>query len=190
MRGADVGPDRGKALVLGAFRLIAERGFEGLRLRDVAASAGIDHSTLHHYFPTKRDLVAAVVGYAVDEFRRRAEVEEGLGASGRMRAHLYRLARELRTRPELYLVLREMDLRATRDPAVRAMLDQPERGWRAALCERFREAGRPAGSVDPERAAELVIAAAKGAGFAPAAGADALELLAQLLCPEPADPEG
>ncbi|MGH3813794.1 MAG: helix-turn-helix domain-containing protein [Pseudonocardiaceae bacterium] len=46
-------------MVRAAFDVIAEKGFEGLRLREVAAQVGIDHSTLHYYFPTRQDLVAA-----------------------------------------------------------------------------------------------------------------------------------
>ncbi|WP_028926848.1 TetR/AcrR family transcriptional regulator [Pseudonocardia acaciae] len=190
-RSADTAVDREGALVLGAFRLISERGFEGLRLRDVAATAGIDHSTLHHYFPTKQDLVAAVVAHAIDEFRAQADTGDEPGARRRLRLHLQRLAAALRTRPELYLVLREMDLRAARDPAVRDILDGHERGWRAALSARFRDAEAEAGAqrvdaprIDPERGTELVIAAVKGASFAPAAGADSLELLAELLYPD------
>lgn len=55
------GEDRRQALVEAAFRCIAEKGFEGLRLRDVAAKVGIDHSTLHYHFPTKEDLVAGQI---------------------------------------------------------------------------------------------------------------------------------
>ncbi|WP_445189237.1 TetR/AcrR family transcriptional regulator [Pseudonocardia sp. Cha107L01] len=50
-----------------AFDLIAQKGLEGLRLRDVAAVVGLDHSTLHHYFPTKEDLIVEVVGYATGQ---------------------------------------------------------------------------------------------------------------------------
>ncbi len=62
------GQDRRQALVEAAYRRIAECGFEGLRLRDVAAEVGIDHSTIHHYFPTKQALVTAVVDYATRQF--------------------------------------------------------------------------------------------------------------------------
>ena len=44
-------------LVQAAFRGIAERGFEGLRTRDVAADAGVNIATLHYYFPTKEALI-------------------------------------------------------------------------------------------------------------------------------------
>jgi hypothetical protein len=43
------------------------------------------------------------------------------------------IARMMRDWPSLFIVLREMDLRATRDPTVRAIVDSREQGWRNAL---------------------------------------------------------
>ena len=62
------GSDRRERLVAAAFERVAEIGFEGLRLRQVAEQAGIDHSTLHHYFATKQDLVAAVAEFTTRQF--------------------------------------------------------------------------------------------------------------------------
>ena len=56
--------DRRRALVLAAFGQIAERGFEGLRTREVAAEAGVNIATLHYYFPTKEALIAEASGRA------------------------------------------------------------------------------------------------------------------------------
>ena len=42
-----------------AVRLIEEKGERALRLRDVAASAGIAEPTLYHYFPNRDALVVA-----------------------------------------------------------------------------------------------------------------------------------
>ena len=55
-------------LVAAAFRRVAESGFEGLRLRQVAEDVGIDHSTLHHHFATKQALVEAVAEYTTRQF--------------------------------------------------------------------------------------------------------------------------
>jgi AcrR family transcriptional regulator len=41
--------------------LIAERGLTGFTLKDVAARAGTSHGLAGHYFPTKTDLIDAVV---------------------------------------------------------------------------------------------------------------------------------
>src|SRR5438034_9494962 len=106
------GQDRRQALVEAAYRRIAECGFEGLRLRDVAAEVGIDHSTIHHYFPTKQALVTAVVDYATRQFwtsepRADTSAEE-------LRRQLTRLARMSVERPELHIVVQQRDLRARR----------------------------------------------------------------------------
>jgi TetR/AcrR family transcriptional repressor of nem operon len=176
------GQDRRQALVEAAYRRIAECGFEGLRLRDVAAEVGIDHSTIHHYFPTKQSLVTAVVDYATRQFwtsEPRAEA-----APDELRRQLTRLARMIVERPELHIVVRELDLRARRDAEVRAVVASREEGWRASLAELF-AAGAPAGAwapaVDPAVAGELVIAAVKGASLDPEHAAGALRQLERLL---------
>jgi AcrR family transcriptional regulator len=156
-----------------AFELIGARGFEGLRLRDVAAAAGIDHSTVHHYFATKEDLVAAVVDHATRQFW--STMPLGGSPADEIGAHLRVLGRMARERPALFVVLRELDLRARRDPAVRAILADRERGWRDALSARL------AGDAT---ATALVIAAVKGASFDPEAAGPALALLGRLLTEE------
>ena len=55
-------------IVRAAFQQIATVGFEGLRLRQIATEVGVDQSTLHHYFPTKQHIVAAVSDYAISQF--------------------------------------------------------------------------------------------------------------------------
>src|SRR3954469_18553555 len=59
----------GRELVLAAYQLIAESGLEDLRTRDIAAKVGINISTLHYYFETKEELIAAVVDHMTELFR-------------------------------------------------------------------------------------------------------------------------
>src|SRR5260370_42642291 len=61
--------DRRGALVRAAYNQIAERGFEGLRTREVAGEAGVNIATLHYYFPTKENLIEGAVEHAVERFR-------------------------------------------------------------------------------------------------------------------------
>ena len=49
-----------------AEREFATRGFEGARLRDVAAGADVHHALLHHYFGDKLGLFRAVLRNAFD----------------------------------------------------------------------------------------------------------------------------
>lgn len=167
--------DRRQALVEAAFRLIAEKGFEGLRLRDVAAAAGIDHSTLHHYFDTKEDLIAQVVEYAT------RQAWTGVPDEGRpaeeLRQRLQVMARMIEEQPRLFVVLRELDLRAARDPAIRTVLEEREQGWRGVLIALLGRQGLP----NPADTAELIVAAVKGASFRPGDAARVLGELGRLL---------
>ncbi|MGH3630445.1 MAG: TetR/AcrR family transcriptional regulator [Sciscionella sp.] len=166
-----------------AFRRVAESGFEGLRLRQVAEDVGIDHSTLHHYFVTKQDLIEAVTAYATSEFRTTA-MPVGADPTTQLHHHLAALTRVLCERPELLTVSAELDLRARRDPAVRAVLDQHEAGWREALVALF-DTGSWSDALRPEAAAETVIAAVKGVRLVPELAGEVFAQLEALLHPSP-----
>ncbi|MFD9950382.1 TetR/AcrR family transcriptional regulator [Nonomuraea sp. NPDC059023] len=153
--------ERRQELVEAAFRCISATGFEGLRLRAVAAEVGIDHSTLHHHFPTKKDLIAAVVEYATGRLRLPGST---------LAEHLNLLGQAMREQPELFVVLREIDLRALREPEIRAIVDRGETGWRHALATR----------TAPEHAA-LIIAVVKGLTLIPDDPQDVLSRLENLL---------
>jgi len=60
--------NRRQALVEAALDEIAERGFEGLRTREVAAHVGLNVATLHYYFPTKEALIRGVLDEAMRRF--------------------------------------------------------------------------------------------------------------------------
>jgi AcrR family transcriptional regulator len=171
-------------LVRSAFDRVAEVGFEGLRLRQVAEAVGIDHSTLHHHFATKQDLVEAVSEYASRQFW-----EAGAGhddPADALRAHLADLRAMLDARPELFVVTVELDLRARRDPAVAAAMHRHQVGWNQYLVEVL-EAGNTRGSwgrrLDPEAVSELVIAVVRGVRLSPATAGPAFAQLADLLIP-------
>ena len=153
-----------------AFEAIARRGFEGLRLREVARSVGIDHSTLHHYFATKQHLIEAVVIRATAPLYETIP-EESQGGD-RLTEHLLTLADAIGREPELFVVLAEIDLRARRDAGVRAAIDRVEQGWRQGL----------GALLDGDSASvELVVATVKGVRLNPPAAANVLTRLAQLL---------
>jgi AcrR family transcriptional regulator len=176
------GEERRQALVRAAFTCIAEKGFEGLRLRDVATEVGIDHSTLHHYFASKQDLVAGVVDYATRQFWPTLPTEGG--ASDRLGYHLAALGRMIREQPALFAVMAELDLRARRDPAIRAIIDRHEQGWRIVLEEVLGcAAGEGALTQHLEVAAgvELIIAAVKGVRQLPDRAEEVLAQLNRLL---------
>jgi AcrR family transcriptional regulator len=69
--------DRKTELVEIAYRLIAQNGLEGFRIRQVAAEAGIDNGTLHYHFPSKDALIIGVVDYLIEDLRNNRAVSKG-----------------------------------------------------------------------------------------------------------------
>ena len=59
---------RRPAIAAAARALIAERGFEGLRTRDIAERVGINVATLHYHVPTKEALIEIVAQSMRDDF--------------------------------------------------------------------------------------------------------------------------
>ncbi|GAA4891137.1 TetR/AcrR family transcriptional regulator [Actinomycetospora straminea] len=55
------GGDHRAEIVRAATRTIARDGLPAVRVRAVAREVGVSHATLHYYFPTKADLVTAVL---------------------------------------------------------------------------------------------------------------------------------
>jgi AcrR family transcriptional regulator len=176
------GPERRDALVLAAYRAVARDGFEGLRMRTIATEAGVDHSTIHHYFESKEALIEAVAGYATGHFRSTTPATGS--AAERLAVHLRTLADRIVAEPELHTVLRELDLRAKRDDGLRAAIDAYEHGWRESLANVLTEASRQGAlspAVVPGDAAELIIATVKGASLNAAIARTVLDQLFGLL---------
>ena len=157
------------ALIRVAFELIAERGFEGLRTRDVAARAGLNIATLHYYFPTKEDLIRGVVAAAVDQFRSEEAYQQGMPPADpltRLRTFLQGRQRAMIENPALFTVLLELSTRAIRDEGIRAIIRKTDQEWRSHLEDLLRagiEAGQLRSDLDVRAAAAGLVALSKGA---------------------------
>lgn len=159
--------DRRAELIEAAFYLVAERGFEGLRLRDVAEVVGIDHSTMYHHIGSRQDLVLGVTKVATTRLSR--TMPRDGGPSEQLSGHFDELIRMCVEEPNVLTVSAEIDLRARRDSAVEDSLDEAESGWRRALDAIFTR-GNEGGAwarVDVEGSRELVIATVKGVRLRP-----------------------
>lgn len=152
---------RREAFTVAAFELIAERGFEGLRTRDVAARVGANIGTLHYYFPSKEALIAAVAEYLTAQFiavhgPAPAEPETPLG---RLRQEFSDMRYYRFEQPSLLQVSMEFRMRADRDPAVRAIVAQLGDGWQECV-ERFLADGIKdetfRADLDPRAAAVMI----------------------------------
>src|SRR5258706_13419165 len=102
------GDERRRSLVLAAYDLIAEKGFEDLRTRDVAMKAGVNIATLHYYFASKEDLIDGVVDYLLDLFSSEASRDLQLDFStplGHLQAMVRTTVYRKRTMPEMLIAL-------------------------------------------------------------------------------------
>src|ERR1700752_1553124 len=130
--------ERRLEIVQAAYRTLAEKGFEGLRMRDIAQRAGIDHSTLHYYFAGKEALIDAIVDYIVEDLavgRSPVSQTEGLSPRLRLGAHFDALIEQLNETPEMFVVLAELNTRAMREPSLRAIFNKNDRKWKGFLTE-------------------------------------------------------
>ncbi|MGW6153434.1 TetR/AcrR family transcriptional regulator [Streptomyces sp. NPDC055144] len=79
---------RREALVDAAGRAISERGLEGLRIKDIAAEAGMSAGSVLYYYPEMDELVLEVHRGAVERYlaARQGAVDGATGAAARLRA--------------------------------------------------------------------------------------------------------
>ena len=155
-------------LVRAAYELIATRGFEGLRTREVAGAAGVNIATLHYYFPSKEDLIKGVVGYAMSRFQ--TTLSSSGSAVQRLRAHIQGLRRLSRDEPELFGVMGELMMRSARDPALGRIVAKTNEFWHGTLKEMLRAAradGDLPAEIEPDGMAAVIVATLKGVYLVP-----------------------
>lgn len=150
---------RRQELIEAAYREIAQRGFEGLRTREVAGEVGVNIATLHYYFPTKESLIRGVLEYAMNRFRSTL-VPHGSPAD-QLRNHL-RAVRKLQVdEPELGSVMAELALRSARDESIQAIVNEMFEAWHTVMRGLLRRGVREGNlrpELDNEGVASLVIA--------------------------------
>jgi AcrR family transcriptional regulator len=150
---------RRQELVEAAFHQIAERGFEGLRTRDIAARARVNIATVHYYFPTKESLIGAVVEHAMARFRTTL-APQGSPAE-QLRNHLRAVRHLLVDEPEVGMVMGELSLRSARDESIDAILRDTNDTWHRAIRGLLRRAvkeGQLRPEIDSDDVAALVMA--------------------------------
>lgn len=159
---------RREELVRAGYHLLAERGFEGLRTRDVAAAVGLNVATLHYYFPTKEALVEGILAHAMARFR--TTLAPAASRGDLLRAHFDGLRRLIEGEPELFTVMGELALRSSRDPAIADLFGKTIETWHRTMRELIGSAARDgslAAPGDPAAQASLVVSAIMGASMIP-----------------------
>lgn len=108
-----------RALLDGALAIIAERGVDGLSLREVAACAGVSHAAPYHHFADKAALVRALAREGMDVMdERMAAAQEAAGDDPAERLLAIGMAYVLfaEARPEYFAVFTAPDLAAAPEP--------------------------------------------------------------------------
>jgi TetR/AcrR family transcriptional regulator, regulator of cefoperazone and chloramphenicol sensitivity len=121
-----------QALIRAAYHIIAEEGFEGLRTREVAGRVGVNIATLHYYFPTKEDLIRAVVEYlrTVFEHTPPPKLPSPQDPIAELHQEFEDISYQSETIRVAFVVSEELYLRSQRDPAIRNMLQEMDEVWR------------------------------------------------------------
>jgi AcrR family transcriptional regulator len=155
--------DRREQISLAAYAGIAEHGFEGLRMRDVAARAGVNIATVHYYYATKEELIGAA--YQVMQHRFQASLPAGGSPADRLAGHLNGILELLINDADLRQVLAEVALRAGRDRGLGERIGAVEDDWFEMVRQLVQEGvdeGSWAVEVDPAAFAVTVVAMLKG----------------------------
>lgn len=159
---------RREALIRAGYDLLAQRGFEGLRTRDVADAVGVNIATLHYYFPTKEALIAGILEHTMDRFR--TTITPSTTRGDLLRAHFLGLRHLVAEEPELFTVMGELALRAARDPVIADLFEKTVDIWQRTMSGLIAGALRD-GSIstrsDPEALASLIVSAVMGASMIP-----------------------
>ena len=153
-------------LLQAAFEIIAEKGLEGLRTRDVVARAGVNISTLHYYFATKSDLIGAVIAHLRNVFTTSDTEVATKECSEPLLRHLLDGWQRLRTAPYLSATLQELLARAHRDAVAKAAFTTIHAHWNGLVESLIREgmaAGRLRSDIDPRAVARAMTSFVMGA---------------------------
>jgi AcrR family transcriptional regulator len=162
--------DRKSELVEIAYRLIAQNGLEGFRIRQVAAEAGIDNGTLHYHFQSKEALILGVVDYLMEDLKTNRAVwkDAEKTALDELRMEFEDIRLRLRGTPEQFIVLSDLAVRSWRDPVVAKIFRKLDDGWHAhlvALLERGIQQGIFRDNLHVPLCARAMMVALRGIGY-------------------------
>ncbi len=155
----------GRALLLkGARQLLAEKGYAGMELRDVAARGDAPRGSIYHHFPGgKRQLAVEAAELEGEEIR--ALIERSLEQRG-LRGTLARFGEIFRRRvvdhPErIGCPVAAAALARPEDPELAAAATEAFRGWEKPIAAALRDEG--VARADAEAFAGLVVSTVEGA---------------------------
>jgi AcrR family transcriptional regulator len=156
--------DGRERLLAGARRLLAEKGYAGMELRDVAARGKAPRGSIYHHFPGgKRQLAIEAARAEGAEIRvaiERSLAERGLGETLTMFGEMFR--RRVKDRPErLGCPVAAAAIARPEDPALAAAATEAFRSWEAPIAAALEAEGVAA--KEAASFAGLVVSTIEGA---------------------------
>ena len=151
-------------LLNGARELLAEKGYAGMELRDVAARGKAPRGSIYHHFPGgKRQLAveaAALEGNQIRELIERSLAERGLKETLTMFGEIFR--RRVRNHPErIGCPIAAAALARPEDPALATAATAAFQSWEKPIAAALRDEGVSA--ADADTFAGLVVSTVEGA---------------------------
>jgi AcrR family transcriptional regulator len=143
------------AILDAACRAIVERGVDNVRMRDIAAAAGVSPTLPHYYFNTRSELLREAFVHG-EEAMARLELEVAGDRPPRERLERLLLV-YFDADPrvyEIWMLAREMTTRAIREPGLRDSHEDVYASWSRTIADVIRE-GQAGGEVDSEVDADL-----------------------------------
>ncbi len=124
------GPDRKEQIVSAAINRLSAVGFEGFRVGDVARDVGINNATLIHHYPSKVALIKAVIERFTQRFEAVADAANTDGtAQVKLARHIRSSVELMRTSSEMFVVLNEIMIKASRDAEISRLVSVPLMAW-------------------------------------------------------------
>ena len=151
-------------LLNGARKLLAEKGYAGMELRDVAERGKAPRGSIYHHFPGgKRQLAIEAAELEGAEIRAAIESsleKRGLSETLTMFGEMFR--RRVKDQPErLGCPVAAAALARPEDPALAAAATAAFQSWEAPIAAALRDEG--VGKADAETFAGLVVSTVEGA---------------------------
>jgi AcrR family transcriptional regulator len=141
--------DADRAILDATRAALAELGWGGLTMGDVAVRAGVAKTTLYRRWPSKNELVVDAVAVLFDELQ--------MADLGCLRADIEGVVRqfaELLGQPESQAALLALFAEASRDPALRARVRESIIAPQKRLVRQGRAAAQARGELAPDADAE------------------------------------
>lgn len=151
-----------RALIIkGAQACFLRKGFHAATTAEISAEAGVSVANLYQYFPTKDDLVQALVE---DDLAEDLALVRLVDEAGSLREGLARIDTTLATEPDYAEQTRlklEIIAEAARNPKIAAVVEAADARMVAAMVnmlERRQQAGEVRADADPTVIAQLILA--------------------------------